>query len=194
MDLILASGSARRQELMKNCGYEFTVVVSEADESAVKEDDPALLVEKLSLLKARTVFDRLSEEEKRDLVVVGSDTVVVVGGEVIGKPTSEAEAKKMLRLISGREHEVVTGIAVVTSERTLTESDVTKVKVAELTDEEIDAYVRTGEPMDKAGAYGIQGAFSVFAERVEGSYFTVVGLPVHRLYRMLAEVGVRPRG
>lgn len=196
MELILASGSARRRELLANCGYEFTVIKPEADESGVVSSDPAELVERLSLLKARAVFDSLPKERRRDAAAVGSDTVVVLDGNIIGKPRSREEAARMLREGSGRTNTVFTGIAVVTEEEgriaERVDHDSARVRFCELTEEEIEAYVSTGEPMDKAGAYGIQGCFSVFAESVCGSYFTVVGLPVHKLYRMLKEKGILP--
>ena len=197
MELILASGSARRRELMENCGYEFTVIRSEADESAVSAEDPSELVERLSLLKAEAVFGSLPEERRKNAVVVGSDTVVVLDGRIIGKPRSKEEAAEMLRAESGRVNTGYTGVAVVTGAgenevRAFVDSDAARVRFAELEEDEIEAYVASGEPMDKAGAYGIQGVFSMFVESVEGSYFTVVGLPVHKLYRMLKEAGAEP--
>ena len=196
MELILASGSARRRELMENCGYDFSVIRSEADERRITEDDPRTLVERLSLLKAESVFKHLSPERRRNAAVVGSDTVVVLDGIIIGKPRSEEEAKEMLRAESGKVNVVYTGIAVVTEKNgeaaALVDSDAASVRFTELTEDEIEAYVKTGEPMDKAGAYGIQGSFSMFVEGVEGSYFTVVGLPVHKLYRMLKKTGIVP--
>jgi septum formation protein len=197
MELILASGSARRSELLKNCGYEFTVIKSEADESLVNEKEPAELVRRLSLLKARTVLDSLDEERRRSAVVLGSDTVVVLDGRVLGKPVNAGDAFGMLRAGSGRENTVYTGVAVVRYEggkiKTLVDHDSARVFFAELSDREILDYIATGEPMDKAGAYGIQGSFSVFIDRIEGSYFTVVGLPVNKAYRMLKEAGIVPK-
>lgn len=196
MELILASGSARRRELMENCGYVFSVIKSDADESLVKEDDPRMLVERLSLLKAESVFKNLPPERRRNAAVVGSDTVVVLDGSIIGKPHSKEEAKEMLRAESGKTNVVYTGIAVVTDKNgeaaALVDSDAASVRFSELTEDEIEAYVNSGEPMDKAGAYGIQGSFSMFVEGIEGSYFTVVGLPVHKLYRMLKRTGILP--
>lgn len=201
--LILASGSARRRELLENCGYEFEVRPSSAREEGVSAETPALLVEKLALMKARAVFDALSEEEKQRAVVLGSDTVVVLDGQIIGKPRSKEEACEMLRAESGRENTVFTGVAVVRYEadpasggRILLEevaSDAAVVRFSMLTEEEIADYVATGDPLDKAGAYGIQGRFSAHIERVEGSYFTVVGLPVHLAYRMLKRAGIAPK-
>ena len=196
MELILASGSSRRAELLKNCGYEFTVVKSEADESLVVCGDPAELVERLSLLKARSVFDSLDGNRKRGSVVLGSDTVVVLDGRVLGKPADEEDAYEMLRAESGRMNTVYTGVAAVSfvngAVKETAAHDAARVFFSELTDSEIRDYIATGEPMDKAGAYGIQGVFSIFIERIEGSYFTVVGLPVNLAYRMLREAGAVP--
>lgn len=192
MRLILASGSARRRELLKMCGYDFTVMTCGAEESA-EASSPRELVEKLSLLKAQTVYDTLGDEEKKCAVVIGSDTVVALDGRIIGKPADEAEAFAILKRESGRVNTVYTGLAVVSKDKVSVCSDSADVRFAELSNQEIAAYVATGEPMDKAGAYGIQGLFSMFVTGVEGSYFTVVGLPVHLLYRVLLEFGVRPR-
>lgn len=197
MELILASGSARRRELMTACGYEFTVIPSRADED-IEFSSPQELVRALSLKKAEAVFLSLPSERKTNAVVVGSDTVVTLGGELLEKPASPEEARDMLRRESGRVNVVLTGLAVVRMGengelvRSVTH-DSASVRFAPLSEEEIDAYVATGDPLDKAGAYGIQGPFSMFVESVEGSYFTVVGLPVHLLYRELKKAGVTPR-
>lgn len=200
MELILASASPRRAELMRMCGYEFTVIPASADEDRVTADDPKELVEKLALLKAESVFCQLTSGRRRNAVVIGSDTVVVLDGRVIGKPRSENEAYAMLRAESGRVNHVYTGLAVVRSIwsdgkeeiESSAVSDASSVHFLPLDDEEIRAYIATGEPMDKAGAYGIQGLSSMFIRRIEGSYFTVVGLPVHLVYRELKRVGIFP--
>ena len=196
MELILASGSKRRADLLGNCGYRFEVIKSDADESLIDEKDPAGLVQALSLLKARSVFDSLDEDRKRGAVVLGSDTVVALGGEVLGKPENEEDAFRMLKKESGAVNTVHTGVAVVRYEdgevRETVCHDAARVTFADLSDEEIRAYIATGEPMDKAGAYGIQGSFSMFIDRVEGNYFTVVGLPVNKAYRLLKEAGILP--
>ena len=191
MQLILASGSARRRELMKMCGYDFAVIPCSADEETVAAE-PGELVEKLAFMKAQTVFDTLPPLQRQEAVVVGSDTVVVLDGTIIGKPKDEEDAFRILKSGSGRVNTVYTGLAVVSSLGGSVCHDSAEVRFAELTDREIENYIATGEPMDKAGAYGIQGRFSMFVEGVSGSYFTVVGLPVHMLYRMLAEHGVLP--
>ena len=192
MELILASGSARRRELLTMCGYDFTVMPCSADESAVRADDPRELVRELALLKARTVFDLLPEERRGKAAVLGSDTVVALRGRVLGKPADENDAAKMLKALSGRINTVHTGVAVVTAAGESVCCDSARVRFCSLTDEEIKAYVATGEPMDKAGAYGIQGLSSMFISSVEGSYFTVVGLPVHIVYSELKKIGILP--
>lgn len=193
MELILASGSQRRRDLLNMCGYEFAVIPCGAEED-VKEADPARLVEKLALKKAASVYASLDEKRRASAVVLGSDTVVVLDGSVIGKPADEAEAFEILKRESGRMNTVYTGLAVVAQSGYTVDHDAAEVFFNELTDDEIRAYIATGDPMDKAGAYGIQGRFSMFIRGVNGSYFTVVGLPVHKAYRMLASYGVRPGG
>ena len=198
MELILASASPRRAELMRMCGYEFTVIPSAADESAVEAETPEELVKRLALVKAESVMASLSVERRRGAVVIGSDTVVVLDGHILGKPRSEMEAAAMLRAERGRVNTVYTGLAVI---RTLNENGVDRIETSSVCDEayvhflplsedEIMAYIATGEPMDKAGAYGIQGRSSMFIDRIDGSYFTVVGLPVHLLYRELKRIGI----
>ena len=186
MRLILASASARRAELLKLMGLEFCVSVSGADED-MPPCPPEEAVQRLALRKAEAVQCDLS-----DCCVVGADTIVCVEGQTLGKPAGAADARRMLRLLSGRTHTVYTGVAVLAGAQTQTCCDAAQVTFAELSEAEIDAYVRTGEPMDKAGAYGIQGAGCVFIERIEGSYFTVMGLPVQKLYQMLRLAGLHP--
>ncbi len=188
MQLILASGSARRRELMEMAGYEFTVRVSDADESSAISD-PALMVRELALKKARSVQEELDEP----CCVVGADTVVVIDGRIIGKPRDEEDAVAILKTLSGREHTVYTGLCVLCgADEPFTHCDETRVAFLELSDEEIRAYIKTGEPMDKAGAYGVQGVGCVFVKRVEGCYFTVIGMPMPTLYQVLKEKGILP--
>ena len=184
--LILASGSPRRDELLNTAGLFHEVIVSGADED-VPETDPCALVEKLSARKAEDVFRQIKEDA--DFAVIGADTVVALDGVILGKPNSEADAARMLRLLSGRAHHVCTGVTlhgrIGERECARTFSEVSHVYVAPLTDEEIHSYIATGEPMDKAGAYGIQGAFCRYVTHIEGDYFNIVGLPVSRVYREL---------
>ena len=186
--LILASGSPRRDELLNTAGLFHEVIVSGADED-VPETDPCALVEKLSARKAEDVFRQIKEDA--DFAVIGADTVVALDGVILGKPHSEADAARMLRLLSGRAHHVCTGVTlhgrVEGRECARTFSEVSHVYVAPLTEEEIHSYIATGEPMDKAGAYGIQGAFCRYVTHIEGDYFNIVGLPVSRVYRELKE-------
>lgn len=190
--LILASASPRRRELLSQIGYEFEVRTSDAEEITT-EKEPAFVVEELSKIKARAVWETLTEEEKQESLVIGADTVVSVKVEekaiILGKPKDEEEAGKMLRMLSGRTHQVYTGVTLFSMEegKEKTESfhEGTDVEFCELTDEEIWDYIRTKDPMDKAGSYGIQGAFAKHIKGINGDYFNVVGLPVSHLYHAL---------
>lgn len=204
MKLILASGSQRRRELLDMCGYDFEIEVSLADEH-IAETDPEAFVSRLAQAKAEEVFERLSgrsgaeenqaegEASGEDIAVLGSDTIVYHNGHIIGKPADEKDAFRILSELSGRTHEVYTGVAVITKRLRQVECSVTRVTFEKLSREEIEKYIASGEPMDKAGAYGIQGPFGMFVEKVEGNYFTVIGLPLPTAYRMLARAGVLPR-
>ncbi len=181
--LILASRSPRRRKLLAQLGLDFEVHPSDLDETAMNHRLPEQLVEQLALEKARAVATRFPEA-----LTLGADTTVVLDGDVLNKPADEAEARAMLRRLSGRTHTVYTGVALVhpASRREVVDYEATQVTFAPLTDAEIDAYVATGSPLDKAGAYGIQDDYgAVFIRRIEGDYYNVVGLPLHRLYRML---------
>ena len=180
MELILASASQRRQELMRMCGYEFEVIPSRAEED-IACGDPGELVERLSLVKARSVFAELPDDRRKNAVVVGSDTVVVLDGLVLGKPKSREDAFRMLREESGRENVVYTGIAVVCADGISVTHDEARVRFAELDDSEIEDYIASGDPMDKAGAYGIQGVGATLVRRINGDFYNVMGLPVARL-------------
>lgn len=187
MKLILASGSARRRELLELMGYDFEVRITNADEN-IKLCAPGEYVEKLALRKARDVFSA-----QPDACVVGCDTIVWLDGEIIGKPTNAEDAFCILKKLSGRQHTVYTGIAVLAGNSIQVLHDETQVKFTRLSDEELRAYISTGDPLDKAGAYGIQGPGSILVERVDGCYFTVMGLPNPLLYAALRSVGVLPR-
>ena len=182
MALILASASPRRQELLKLFGYPFTVRVADIDETMDPHAAPYDEVGRVSRLKAQAV------PRGNDDLVIAADTIVVCQGRVLGKPRDEDEAKAMLRLLSGRDHQVMTGLTVVRDAQVLSCTEVTDIHFRELTEKEIDAYIRTGEPMDKAGSYGIQGGAALFAEKLYGDYFNVVGLPVCRLGQLLKEI------
>ena len=186
--LVLASASPRRQELLRNAGIAFVVHPADVPEVPLEGELPRSFAERLAREKARAVFLQRPGD-----VILGADTIVVVDGQILGKPRDRADAARMLRLLSGRKHEVITGVCLggpakdgfddVRSESTL-------VVMEHLGDDDIRSYVATGEPMDKAGAYAIQGIASRWISRIEGDYFNVVGLPVALVYRMLKEHGV----
>ena len=182
--IVLASQSPRRRELLARICPEFDVIPSGAAEE-MDTTDVRRAVEHLALKKAEFVA-----LEEKDAVVIGADTIVVQDGKILGKPVDEDDAFRMIRSLSGRVHEVYTGCAVVLPGGTAEAfSEETKVHVAPMTDGEIRDYIATGEPMDKAGAYGIQGAFAPFIVGIEGDYYNVVGLPLCRLYHVLREIG-----
>ena len=186
MKLILASQSPRRRDLLTQMGLTFTVVTPSIDESAFADPDPTALVRTLSREKALAVAGQADP----DALVVAADTVVVLDGQALGKPGDRAEAMAMLSALSGRTHHVCTGVTLCQRDRALTEAEITQVTFRALSEAEIAAYVRSGEPMDKAGAYGIQGLGALLVEGIRGDYFNVVGLPVCRLGQMLARFGV----
>lgn len=178
--IILASASPRRKELLETAGAEFEIIVADVDESVpegTKPEDAAIMTaEKKALAVA---------ESHKDSVVIGADTIVVAGEKILGKPTDKADACRMLSMLSGVEHKVITGVCLACEDKKITFAQVSKVKFYDLTDDEINAYVETGEPMDKAGAYGIQGKGCVLVEKIEGDYFNIVGLPVARVMKEL---------
>ena len=178
--IILASNSPRRRELLGHITKDFTVQGTDVDESLPAGIAPAAAVEQLSLRKALPLNDGAN-------IIIGADTVVALDGDILGKPADAAQARQMLRRLSGRWHSVFTGVSLVQGQRQRTFSCETRVRFFDLTATEIDAYIATGECMDKAGAYGIQGYGSLLVEEIRGDYFNVVGLPVSRLYRALTE-------
>jgi septum formation protein len=181
MRLILASGSPRRVELLRAAGLAFAVVPAQVDETPLEGETPVAHVLRLARLKADRVAAR-----RPDDVVLGADTVVTVDGLLLGKPADDAEARAMLERLSARAHEVLTGVAVARGGEIATGVDRTVVHFAQLCEEDLAWYVASGEPRDKAGAYGIQGRASRFVDRIEGSYSNVVGLPVSLVVRLLA--------
>lgn len=182
---ILASGSPRRRELLEAAGLRFVVDPASIDETPLEGEAPVAYVARLAIAKAREVLPRHSRD-----VVLGADTTVVLDGEIFGKPVADAEATAMLRKLSGRTHDVFTGIALVTTDGERSTVERTTVAMAALSDEEIGWYVASGEPRDRAGAYAIQGLASRFIQRVEGSYSNVVGLPVAAVLQLLREMGL----
>ena len=182
MQLILASASPRRKELLSLFGVPFVIRVADIDETMDSTKAPFDEVGRVSRAKALAVA-----AEDTD-VVIAADTIVVCEGRVLGKPGNEEEAVRMLRLLSGRDHQVMTGVTVRYSGRCETFTDVTDLHFRELSDREINRYVASGEPMDKAGAYGIQGGAALFCQRMNGDYYNVMGLPVCRLWQTLCRM------
>ena len=226
MKLVLASGSQRRRELLTMCGYDYEIIVSNADET-IDENDPESFVRALSFRKAKEVFDRLFAAGRRDFAVIGSDTVVAFqkdGGTkpvIIGKPKDAKDAVRILSMLSGKTHRVFTGVSVIADisdenaaaqcsirkkeeiqtecsirekAEIQTECSITEVTFETLSPDEITDYVNSGDPLDKAGSYGIQGPFGMFVREIRGNYFTVIGMPIPVLYKMLKKIGILPHG
>ena len=183
--LILASASPRRRELLSQAGYLYSVEAADVDETQRPGEPPANYVQRLAEEKAQAVFDEHRDDEA--LIVLGADTTVVLDGQILGKPADAAEASTMLRRLSGRTHQVFTGIAAVTRVGVTSVVESTDVTFAAVPDEEVDAYCATPEPLDKAGAYGIQGYAARWVPRIGGCYFNVMGLPIARTVALLNE-------
>lgn len=187
MSIILASASPRRRELLENVGVsDMKIIPAHGEEHVPEGATAAEAVAAISRAKAEEVAEQCASDD----VIIAADTVVCLDGDILGKPHSEAEAEQMLSRLSGREHEVFTGVTVMRAGKTLCGVERTAVRFRALTSAEIRAYVATGEPMDKAGAYGAQGVASLFVEGITGDFFNVMGLPMCRLGRMLNELGV----
>lgn len=226
MKLVLASGSQRRRELLTMCGYDYEIIVSNADET-IDENDPESFVRALSFRKAKEVFDRLFAAGRREFAVIGSDTVVAFQKEggtkpvIIGKPKDAEDAVRILSMLSGKTHRVFTGVSVIADipdenaaaqcsirekeeiqtecsirekAEIQTECSITEVTFETLSPDEITDYVNSGDPLDKAGSYGIQGPFGMFVREIRGNYFTVIGMPIPVLYKMLKKIGILPHG
>ena len=194
--LVLASASPRRRELLAQAGYTFEVRAAHVPEDLRPGEEPVAYVVRLAREKAEAVYRAMAGREGgvefddgRELTVLGADTTVVVDGEILGKPQNAVDAARMLRMLSGRTHRVITGVALATAEGTEVAAEATAVRFVALTDEEIAAYAATGEPMDKAGAYAIQGLAARWIPRIEGCYFNVVGLPLALVTAMLESHG-----
>ena len=185
MELILASGSPRRLELLRQIGLEPRVVVSRSEEEKT-DRDTAHLVCHNALAKGQDVCSRLGDQ----VPILAADTVVALDGEILGKPRDRQEAAAMLRKLSGRSHQVLTGLALFYRGKVLTHVETTQVQFSLLSEEDIAGYIRTGEPLDKAGAYGIQGRAALFIPTINGSYSNVVGLPLAALKKLFAELDV----
>lgn len=185
--IVLASASPRRKELLELVGLEFTVEPSNSDENIQPELEPHKLARSLSLEKANVVA-----QNHRNAIVIAADTFVLLDGMILGKPVTETEATVMLGRINGKQHSVITGFTILdtVSNKVISESVETKVSIKNLTPKEIEAYVKTGEPLDKAGGYAIQGLGSVIVEGIEGDYYNVIGLPLCALAENLKKFGV----
>jgi septum formation protein len=182
--IVLASASPRRQELLRLLLEDFEILFTSIDEKVEAAESPEMLVKRLAEAKARAVLPL-----RPDALIIGADTIVVHDSQILGKPRSREEARGMLTLLAGHTHSVLTGICLLWGSRYEVEVSRSFVTFSPLTNEEIEAYLKTGEPMDKAGAYAIQGAGARFIEKVEGCYFNVVGLPVSLIYQRLRRIG-----
>ncbi|HZJ18224.1 MAG TPA: Maf family protein [Patescibacteria group bacterium] len=185
--IILASKSPRRKQLLESIKLKFEVVVSDFNESLIKEKDPRKLVEEISKQKAKTVAGKY-----KDAMIIAADTTVVLDKKIIGKPTSIDNAREILQKLSGRGHKVITGFTILDAKtkKSVTKSVASRVYFKKLTKKEIEAYIKTGEPMDKAGAYGVQDKAGAFIEKIEGDFFNVVGLPIFSVCKTLLEFGI----
>lgn len=182
MKVYLASASPRRREILNLAGIKHSVIIPEvSEEFDVAPDTPAQTVEILSERKAKATLGLL-KDEKDDFLVIAADTVVALGDNIFGKPRDTEDAFNTVRSLSGERHEVYTGVTVASRSKTVSFVEQSSVYFRDLSDEEIEKYIKTGEPMDKAGAYGIQGKGCVFVKRIEGDYFNIVGLPIYRVY------------
>lgn len=190
MKLILASASPRRAQILRDAGLRFEIARASVNERRIRGETARIMTRRLAEAKARAVVNTL-RNERGEAIVIGADTIVEVNGELLGKPHSARAAREMLTKLAGRTHRVVTSIVTIRLpdhvQTVATES--TRVRFARLSSDEIAEYVKSGEPLDKAGAYGIQGLGGRFIEKIDGCYFNVVGLPLARLYRMLIDLG-----
>jgi len=181
--IILASKSLRRQEILRAVGWEFEVIAADIDETRLDAEDAVNYVKRLARTKAETVAEKFP-----DRLVLGADTVVVIDGEILGQPRDDDDARRMLRLLSGKWHDVLTGVALISASQVVVEHETTRVRFSEMSAEEIDWYVATAEPRGKAGAYGIQGPAALFIKEIQGDYFNVVGLPVRLVFELARRI------
>lgn len=189
--IILASASPRRRELLTQIGVRFMVQTADVDETPLPGESPAALVERLALMKAEAVLQRRADAGQRQLPVLGSDTLGILNGELLVKPLDFADARQMLRKMSGQQHEILTAVALATEHGTKLVTNRNRVKFRSVSDAEILAYWESGEPQDKAGAYAIQGRGAIFIERLEGSYSGVMGLPLFETAQLLSATGIK---
>ena len=184
-DIILASKSPRRYELLSMLGYNVKTIVSYVNEDEITADTPELLASRLAHEKALAVEGGIRQT---DLPIVAADTLVEINGEILGKPKDEADARRMLNMLSGKAHSVHTGISVILNGKEINLTDSARVFFRDIDEEELDDYIRSGDPFDKAGAYGIQGKAGAFVERIEGDFFSIMGLPICAVTKALKEL------
>jgi len=189
-NLILASQSPRRQSLLKQLGYQFSIVAADIDESVLPHESPSDYVLRLAQQKAQAIFAQLSHQQQQETMVLGADTSVVIGNTILGKPDDYQQCLATLQQLSGNIHQVLTSIAVVSNQGSVSEVISTEVSFKTLTENEISRYWQTKEPCDKAGSYAIQGIGGQFVKKIEGSYSAVVGLPLYETSQMLAKLGL----
>src|SRR5829696_3932049 len=181
--LVLASGSPRRAEILDRAGWPYEIIVAGIDESVMPQEDPATYVQRLARSKAEAVAQRLEEG-----LVLGADTTVVVANQILGQPIDDRDAARMLQLLNGKWHEVLTGVALVrVGGASRVAYETTRVRFAEMSESEIDWYIATAEPFGKAGAYGIQGKAALFIKEIQGDYFNIMGLPIRLVYELAAD-------
>jgi septum formation protein len=192
--LILASSSPRRRELLTQAGLEFTVETADVDETPQPGEAPAKYVQRLAVEKAQAIWDRhkVTDDAADPITVIGADTTVVCDGQMLGKPVDQADARRMLELLSGRTHQVLTGVAAITKTALASEVEITQVYFDLIAERELVRYLASGEPLDKAGAYGIQGYAARWIPKIEGCYFNVVGLPLSRTLSVIARAQEGP--
>jgi len=188
MRVVLASQSPRRRDLLSSIGCSFEIFTPNVDESVLEGETPEITAKRLSLLKAESASKHFA-----DALIIAADTLVVIGDKIYGKPVDADEARAMLNMLNGREHEVITGLTIVYNGKIMTEIEMTTVYFRKLSEDDIEAYISTGEYHGKAGGYAIQGYASLFVECIVGDYFNVVGLPLQRLSRVLEEIGIKLR-
>ncbi len=199
-EIYLASRSPRRLELLQQMGIacktvllrEETQRMRDVDETPLASENPFIYVERMAKMKAEIGVLRAKQRALPIMPMLGADTIVVFNGTIFGKPADQADARRMLKLLSGTQHEVLTGVAITDGTRLLHDTSISRVRFRDITDNEISAYIATNEPMGKAGAYAIQGMGAVFIERLEGSYSGVMGLPIFETSMLLAQFGIKP--
>jgi len=187
-NIILASASPRRKDILKTAGYDFDVKPVDVDESKIIERDPHKLVQELARIKAKACADLLDDNEIKDTLVIGADTLVFAGDRRLGKPADKKDWENTLKLLSGRSHSVITGVCLIYNDKCLVFDQETIVRVGELTDSDIRECIERGEDMDKAGGYAIQGAFSKYVDSIEGEYNNVVGFPIAKFRKVIKEL------